>query len=329
MAKGQMGGDFSQGYNQTIDQEFLGIVSPQSEEMGTTQDDFESQAWPKSNQIHPNIPNDTRVRPRLGMSPDLDTNPTTVFLTKEVDDKFTLNFPDIEPLRQQWEQNKAINITPVLPDLQANIVRDWYMNQPNDWWDRIIYPDPDFDYDKSAIENPGYYHMYNAKAGDPSIERRLQHAYDINNNGGFSYTYRRTGDPTGDYLHPYLKIFQSDVFKNYLSKITGYDNLGYSDAHTFVSNYGPGDFNGPHTDGDNGRIAFVYHLSKDWRPQYGGLFMRMDWDWQTVNKVIVPPFNTLSIFDTQWQGQQGAPHLVSEVAQGCNNRRISYTGWYL
>jgi len=56
--------------------------------------------------------------------------------------------------------------------------------------------------------------------------------------------------------------------------------------------------------------------------------MRMDWDWKTVNKVIVPPFNTLSIFDTQWQGQQGSPHLVSEVAQGCNNRRISYTGWY-
>jgi Rps23 Pro-64 3,4-dihydroxylase Tpa1-like proline 4-hydroxylase len=57
--------------------------------------------------------------------------------------------------------------------------------------------------------------------------------------------------------------------------------------------------------------------------------MRMDWDWKTVNKVIVPPFNTLSIFDTTWQDKQGAPHLVSEVAQGIDNRRISYTGWYL
>lgn len=321
MAKGQMGGDFSQGYSTTIDQEITDPAIPQ-QEMGPTQDDFMSQAWPKSNEFHPEIPNDTRVRPRLNMSPDLENN-------SQDTGTFTFQLPDSKSLREQWEQNKAVNITPILPELQANTVRDWYMDKPDDWWDRILYPDPDFDYDKSAIENPGYYHMYNAKAGDPSIERRLQHVYDINNSGGFSYTYRRTGDPTDNYLHPYLKVFQTEVFKNYLSSITGYDNLEYSDSHTFVSNYGPGDFNGPHTDGDNGRIAFVYHLSKDWRPSYGGLFMRMDWDWKTVNKVIVPPFNTLSIFDTQWQGQQGAPHLVSEVAQGCNNRRISYTGWYL
>jgi len=55
----------------------------------------------------------------------------------------------------------------------------------------------------------------------------------------------------------------------------------------------------------------------------------MDWDWKTVNKVVTPPFNTLTIFDTKWDGQPGAPHLVSEVAQGCDNKRISYTGWYL
>jgi hypothetical protein len=54
----------------------------------------------------------------------------------------------------------------------------------------------------------------------------------------------------------------------------------------------------------------------------------MDWDWKTINKVICPPFNTLSIFDTKWQEQEGAPHLVSEVAQGITNKRISYTGWY-
>jgi hypothetical protein len=24
----------------------------------------------------------------------------------------------------------------------------------------------------------------------------------------------------------------------------------------------------------------------------------------------------------------GAPHLVTEIAQGVNNKRISFTGWY-
>ena len=239
-----------------------------------------------------------------------------------------INLPPSSILRQQWEQNKVVNITPILPEDKALEVWEWYMKQPENWWERIIYPDSDFDYEKSAIENPSYYHMYSSPEGDPTAERRLKYIRDLNSNGGFSYTYRRTGYPTEEYLHPYLKLFQVSGFINYLSQITGYSNLEYYDSHTFVSNYSSGDYNGPHTDEGQGRIAFVYHLSKDWCPEYGGLFMRMEWDWKTVNKVIVPPFNTLSIFDTKWQDQEGAPHFVSEVAQGCPHKRISYTGWY-
>ena len=47
----------------------------------------------------------------------------------------------------------------------------------------------------------------------------------------------------------------------------------------------------------NGRIAFVFHISQDWNVWDGGLFMGMDWDWKTITKVVVPPFNTLTMFD--------------------------------
>ena len=303
MIKGQQGGDFaSNGYQQTIDEETISSIS---------------QFYPRTNEVHPTIPNDTRQRRDLGMNPDI---------VKD-DGNFNLSLGNTKFYREQWEQNKAVNITNLFPDLQANTIHDYYFNQPDDWWDLILYPDPDFDYEQAAIDNPGYYHMYKAKTGDPSIPRREAHCRKLNNEGIFSYIYRRTNDLSIQ-LHPYLKIFQDSRFRSYLSEITGYENLEYIEGSTFISNYGPGHYNGPHTDGANGRIAFVFHLSKDWKPEMGGLFMRMDWDWKTVNKVICPPFNTLSIFDTKWQEQEGAPHLVSEVAQGINNKRISYTGWY-
>jgi len=309
MLKGQQGGDFAlNGYQQTIDEE----INPVAEI-----DSYSSQFHPNTQEVYSQIYPNSRQRNELGMNPD-----------KLVDDgNFSLSLTDIETYKQQWEQNKAVNIANLFPDLQATTIHDYYFNQPDDWWDLILYPDPDFDYEQSAIDNPGYYHMYKAKSGDSSIARREDYCRNINDNGGFSYIYRRTGDLSSQ-LHPYLEIFQAPQFLNYLSEITGYKNLQYNEGSTFVSNYSEGHYNGPHTDGANGRIAFVFHLSKNWKPEMGGLFMRMDWDWKTVNKVICPPFNTLSIFDTKWQEQEGAPHLVSEIAQGVNNKRISYTGWY-
>lgn len=302
MIKGQQGGDFaSNGYQHTIDEEFITSTS---------------QFSPRTNEVHPIIPNDTRQRRDLKMNPDMETD----------QGNFNVSLSNSEFYREQWEQNKSVNITNLFPELQINTLHNYYFNQPDNWWDLILYPDPDFDYEQSSLDNPGYYHMYKAKLEDPSLSKREEYCRKLNNEGAFSYIYRRKNST--DDLHPYLKIFQDSRFREYLSKITGYSDLEYAPGSTFISNYGPGHYNGPHTDGVNGRIAFVFHLSKDWKPEMGGLFMRMDWDWKTVNKVICPPFNTLSIFDTKWQGQDGAPHLVSEIAQGVTNKRISYTGWY-
>ena len=318
MFKGQQGGDFApNGYQQTIDEEFG--IGPTREEFQPTEDGpnpIESKMWPQAQNLTNQYTNpESRQRPELGMSPDLD---------KVADDgNFNLTLPDVTPLKTQWEKTKAVNIANIFPDLQANTIHQYYYNQPDDWWDLILYPDVDFDYEQSRIDNPGYYHMYKTQTGDESIPRRLEHCHNLNNNGEFSYVYRRTGDMSVQ-QHPYLDLFKSEQFRNYLSEITGHENLEFSEGHSFVSNYESGHYNGPHTDGDNGRIAFVFHLSKDWKPSYGGLFLRMDWDWKTINKAICPPFNTLSIFDVS----NGAPHLVTEVAQGVDNKRISFTGWY-
>mgnify|MGYP003859406593 CR=1 FL=1 len=321
MLKGQMGGEFAPQQVRSIDSD---IEYPNIEKGPSPQDfvqpieQVDSPFWPKSGYSHPPLQDGTRVRHGLNMSPDLDKQPLPI----------SFQLPDPEPLREQWLKNKVVNITPILPDTIANEVHQYYFNQPRNFWEFPISPDPYFDYVQNEVESPDYYHMYDAKEGDPSIPERIAHAHEVNNRGEFGYMYYRAS-VRNQQLHPHLDVFQSKVFSDYLSYITGHTDLKYEADYTFMNCYEEGHYNGPHTDGNNGRIAFVYHLSKDWLPGYGGLFMRMDWDWKTVNKVVVPPFNTLSIFDTEWQGQRGAPHLVSEVAQGCNNKRISYTGWYL
>jgi hypothetical protein len=319
MIQGQQGGDFApNGYQYTIDEEF---------ELGPTQEDFitptESGPNPVQSRMYPQSPTLTnqytnpksRIRPGLGMSPDLENKPVD-------DGNFQVTLPEVSELREQWQRSKAINIPNIFPELQANSLHQYYYNQPDEWWDLVMYPDPQFDYEQAAIDNPGYYHMYKAE-GNELDNQVYNHITQVNHDGGFSYTYRRTGDITQQ-KHPYLEIFESPSFTQFLSGITGHENLEFVNSHAFISNYETGHYNGPHTDGNNGRIAFVFHMSKDWKPQYGGLFMRMEWDWKTINKAICPPFNTLSIFDVS----NGAPHLVSEVAQGVNNKRISYTGWY-
>jgi len=323
MLKGNVGGQFASQQIRTVDQD----IEYPNLEVGPTQNDFipqvqpsqnedvESPFWPQSGYSHPPLQSETRVRHGLGMSPDLDLS-------------LPFKLPNPAPLREQWLKYKAVNITPILPDEMASEVHQYYFNQPRSYWEFPIHPDPYFDYAQNAIENPDYYHMYDAKEGDPTIPERIAHAHSVNNMGDFSYMYYRASIQT-QRKHQYLDLFSSQPFKDYLSTITGHENLHYEDDWTFVNCYESGHYNGPHTDGNNGRIAFVYHLSKDWKPEMGGLFMRMDWDWKTVNKVVTPPFNTLTIFDTEWDGQRGAPHMVSEVAQGCDNKRISYTGWYL
>lgn len=240
-------------------------------------------------------------------------------------DVFDINIPNPGKYKTDFANTKVANIVNLYPDTQANILWDYYYSQDENWWDTVIHPDPYFDYpERSSFED--YYHMYLTKDDDPSIPERLRYMYEANDVGphSFTYYYKRTTN-----FHPYLQMLSTPKFMQLLEFITGHENLQWDPALTFVSNYSKGHYNGPHTDGINGRIAFVYHMSRNWKPIDGGLFMRMDWDYKTVNKVVVPPYNTLTIFDTSGGVSGGSPHLVSEVAQSCDNKRISFTGWYI
>lgn len=105
--------------------------------------------------------------------------------------------------------------------------------------------------------------------------------------------------------------------------------VGQADSkpHTmFASYYGPGDFLSPHTDSGLGRVAFVWNLTKGWRPQLGGCLHILSDDWQQSAEVILPAFNSLTVFDVSGAGH---PHFVSVVARKAPIKRLAISGWML
>tara|TARA_R110002073_G_C9100421_1_gene548680 strand:+ start:192 stop:569 length:378 start_codon:yes stop_codon:yes gene_type:complete len=124
-----------------------------------------------------------------------------------------INLPNYEVLREEFQKNRAVSITPVLSDTAANEVHQYYFNKPDKDWTYIIYPD---------LEEHEEYYMPEISFDDPTRENRIKHSRNTLDEGGFAYMYKRTTPSDDDYdLHPHLKQFYTPRFCQYLSKITG------------------------------------------------------------------------------------------------------------
>jgi len=67
----------------------------------------------------------------------------------------------------------------------------------------------------------------------------------------------------------------------------------------------------------------VCHLTKDWNPDCGGLYLDLR-DKSNI-KAINPSFNKLVIFEVT---AGVAPHSVTQIVNNSNKERISVSGWY-
>lgn len=159
---------------------------------------------------------------------------------------------------------------------------------------------------------------------DDSAIMHLDLARKAMREGGFSYHFYRTTDDharCGCAECNFREWIVSQSANSFFSGITG---RTYDTANgMFVSRYDPGCFLTPHTDPDHGDIGFVYNLTRDWNPQWGGLLHFMSSD-GTIGKVCVPVFNSMTIFNISSGGQS---HYVSEVVAGLGRSRYAVTGW--
>jgi Rps23 Pro-64 3,4-dihydroxylase Tpa1-like proline 4-hydroxylase len=67
------------------------------------------------------------------------------------------------------------------------------------------------------------------------------------------------------------------------------------------------------------QVAFIWHLTRDWRPGWGGELY-----WIPSDRYLAPGFNTLFLFtvgpDTR--------HFVTAVAPQATGKRLAVNGWW-
>lgn len=144
---------------------------------------------------------------------------------------------------------------------------------------------------------------------------------------GFQYSYaalrvpqdgERSGDPVLDAIAAFMK--SSEVVK-FIEAVTGIADTYFVDGQ--VTAYGQGDFLTGHdddVDGSNRKSAFVFGLTPQWRPEWGGLLLFHEPGEIDISG-MVPQFNTLDLFSVP------RFHSVSQVTPAAPRRRYCVTGW--
>jgi len=123
-------------------------------------------------------------------------------------------------------------------------------------------------------------------------------------------------------LEQFLNFLNSSAVLEIIRRISGIKNISYADAQ--LTRYDPGHFLSSHDDlveGKNRLAAYVFNLTSQWHPDWGGNLMFYD-DKQRVTDVYVPKFNSLALFAV------GTQHAVSLVSPFARCPRFAITGWF-
>jgi len=118
-------------------------------------------------------------------------------------------------------------------------------------------------------------------------------------------------------------IFDSSTTKAWVTRLSGRSCPG--PAEVSASWYLPGDHSLPHNDvavsgaDANRQVAFVWHLAKDWRPEWGGALF-----WCPKACYLPPVFNTLWLFNVSPE----STHFVTHVSPYAQGKRLAINGWW-
>ena len=119
------------------------------------------------------------------------------------------------------------------------------------------------------------------------------------------------------------KIFDSSSTKQWVSRLSGRSCVG--PAEVSASWYLPGDHSLPHNDvaasdpGSKRQVAYVWHLAKDWRSEWGGALFSC-----SRGCYLPPVFNTLWLFNVAPESN----HFVTHVSPYARGKRLAINGWW-
>jgi Rps23 Pro-64 3,4-dihydroxylase Tpa1-like proline 4-hydroxylase len=228
---------------------------------------------------------------------------------------------NVDSLRHEFNKNRVVVIKDFLKPHVAERLHTWFTEEmPKDWWRIASFP-------KITGEN-GFDLVPFSDDFLQKIESMYITSIERFKDNEFAYNFHRTindHEKNCDcYECGFREALVSDEILSFLKSVTN-QNLTSTDE-VFGAVYLPGDFLSPHQDSPNGTLGFVLQLTKNWKPQFGGNLHFMDGPDGNIERIEVPQFNTLTIFDLP-KGV-GKWHFVSSVSPGVEELRLTYTGWF-
>jgi Rps23 Pro-64 3,4-dihydroxylase Tpa1-like proline 4-hydroxylase len=125
-------------------------------------------------------------------------------------------------------------------------------------------------------------------------------------------------------LHRLLEWLVSPAVLETVRRVTGIESLRKCDGQATC--YLPGHFLTQHDDRGTGsegrRVGYVLNLTREWRPDWGGLLHFLSPDGSQVEEAWVPRFNSLALFRVP------VMHAVSYVSPFAQHARFAVTGWF-
>lgn len=232
-----------------------------------------------------------------------------------------INYKSIntEVYSEEFKKNRRVVIENFLEVEFAEKLHSYYTKEmPKELWCATYMP--------SFRYNGDWEWWKNTPSNQYNMQIAYAHACNARDNNKFSYFFYKTmdvqmGDMSGTVYEETMKLFNGSEMLEFVGKITGL-NLSVADK-TFVSRYASRCFLSEHTDDINGKLAFVCHLTKNWNPDWGGLYLDLR-DKNNI-KTISPSFNKMVIFEVT---DGVAPHSVTQVVDNTIHERISVSGWY-
>lgn len=228
---------------------------------------------------------------------------------------------NVVELAKTYKKEESVQILNFLKGEEANKIYNWLNSgMPADWWFTSIH-------NPAEKEYSGAVNIQNKSDSGELINLKIKEANESFMNGNFSYVFDRTL-PHGakcDCLEcQFFAFLESEFMLFFIKSITEINVQKTNEVFSsrFLSNF----FLSPHHDKGKGKIGFVYSLSNNWRPEWGGNLHFMKDDYRTVTKTIVPVFNRLTLFDIP--SRDGIPHYVSHVVPNLERSRLSITGWF-
>ena len=119
------------------------------------------------------------------------------------------------------------------------------------------------------------------------------------------------------------RVFDLSASRDFVGQLSGRQCTGSTEFS--ASWYLPGDHSLPHTDAvahvadENRQVAFIWHLAKEWRPEWGG---ELFWCPHFAN--ITPRFNSLVLFNVG----PDSVHFVTMVSPYAQGKRLTINGWW-